>query len=135
MKLKVSEIVDACMATPPDVSPVAKLNSPELPIAVSMKLVEITDLLEPITQEFQRRGKSIFDKYAVLSEPGKKDKDKDNKRKKEVPPKLVKKFNAELKVFLDEELELDIEPLSSAELEGVIISSSELKRVKWLISR
>lgn len=120
MKLKVSQVLNA-------VEPLKKINAPELPIAVSMRLINIMDQLNPVLVAFEARRKPLFDSYAVTSDS------KNKKSKKKVPPKQQSKFIAEIQTLLDEEIELPIEPLSLSDLKGVKISSSELRLIKWLV--
>ena len=120
MKLKVSQVINA-------IKPLTKINAPDLPIAVSMRLIDIMDKLGPVLEAFEARRKPLFDSYAVLSDP------KNKRSKKEVPPKQRAKFNAEIQKIIDEEIEVPIAPLSLDDLEGVKISSSELRLIKWLI--
>lgn len=121
MKLKVIQVLNA-------IKPLKKLNAPELPIAISMKLIDIVDKLDPVLEAFEARRKPLYDSYAVVV-PATKNK----KSKKEIPKDRLSEFNAKINEFLDEEIEVSIEPLPLSDLKGVLISSSELRLIKWLV--
>ena len=112
MKLKVSEIY----ASPA----LQKLNSSDVPIAISLRLLDLTDQVVKIVEQLEARRKVVFEKYA-----------KDGKK---IPAKDKKKAETEMQSYLDEEIDINFTPFTLDELEAVKISSIELRSIRWILA-
>ena len=113
MKLTVLDILNA-------VGPLGKVASADLPIAVALKLDDSVEALNKILAAFEKRRKTAKAKFCPAGE-------------EEVPADKLDDFNAAVDKIADEEIDVDIKPFPLDDLEGVKLSSGDIKLVRWLI--
>lgn len=112
MKLKVSKVYESAA--------LQKLNSADIPIAISLRLLDLTEQVVKVIDQLEARRKTVFEKYA--------------KGMTKIPAKDEAKAEAEMQAYLDEEVDIAFEPFTLKELEGVKISSAELASIRWILA-
>jgi len=113
MKLTVLDILNA-------VGPLGKMASADLPIAIALKLDDSVEALNKVLAAFEKKRKTTEAKFCPEGES-------------EVPKDKLEDFNAAVDKIADEEIDLDIKPFPIKDLEGVKLSSGDIKLVRWLI--
>lgn len=113
MKLTVLDVINA-------IAPLGKMASADLPIAIALKLNDSVERLNKVLAAFEKKRKTIEAEFKIKGED-------------EVPKDKLDDFNAAVDKIADEEIDLDIKPFSIDDLEGVKLSSGDIKLVRWLI--
>jgi hypothetical protein len=113
MKLTILDILKAS-------GPMQKMASADLPIATALRLDDDVEVINKILALFEKRRKAAKASFCPTG-------------KDEVPAKKVDAFNAAVDKIAEEEIEIDIKPYPLEDLEGVMLSSGDVKLVRWLI--
>jgi len=117
MKIKLSEILASKEA-------LSKILDQELPIKTSFKLTKLVKFLDPELKNIEDHRIKLIKKYGEETEEG------------EVAVKgidNIRQFNTEFSSLLDEEIEIDFEPIPIDSLEKVVLNAADVMRIEKFV--
>ena len=118
MKLKVSAILNVVPA-------LAEIMSAKLPMSLAIQLVTISEQVDKVVNEFDKRKKALFDEYGDTNDQGHIEiKDKAD----------IDNVNETLNGYVGEDIDLDITKIKKADLNSVdSIEPAVLKGIWFLV--
>jgi len=119
MKIKLSEILNSKDS-------IGKLLERELPIRISFRLTKLIKELDPELQIIEKHRIKLVEKY------GKKNEENGNT---EVSGDSVADFSKEFNTLLEEELDIDYEPIPISSLENISLSPFDVLRLEKFINQ
>jgi hypothetical protein len=119
MKITVLKILNSIL-------PLRKLNSIDLPIELSLKLTRVTDEVDKVLAEFEKRRVAAKAEFAETPKKG---------GDPVVPKAKQKAFDLTVDKIAEEQIDLEITKISLTVLISaeVKLSSSDLKLILWAI--
>ena len=116
MKLKLETLVSS-------VTPLRTLFSKEIPVSVGFNISKTVKAIEENIKIYDESREALIKKYGTENEDG----------TYTVPPKAVKKFEAEHRELLETEVDLQADQISIEKLGDIKMSASEIYTLNWLL--
>ena len=117
MKLKLEKIVNATQ-------PLSRLMVQPMKIAQSWSLSKLSKLIDVELKSFDEARNKLLAEYGTLTEDG---------TQYIFATDKAMPFSEEIKSLLDQEIDIEIVPISLSKLDRIDISASDLLMLDWLI--